>query len=359
MVPIDKYVVDLDLPPQQRWTKLFQIPKYRDGVNALLKAVQDFLPVFVETSLSQLGQVVLSALDSEYQGELHGMAAALGADVHLLALAQVAYDATDGCTSIVADSPHAGHPLHVRNLDFGAGLGFTDTLRNLTLQVDFHRNGTLLFQSVGFAAYVGVLSGMRPNGWTATVDTRFLSANPLRMLLAELEELQRYKQTAIMPTHLLRTALTTQADYASALHVLQTSHIVASIYYIVGGTRPGQGVVLARDQNSVANACRIGDITPAWAVVQTNYDFWNKNASRFNPMPSPENPNVPLLDNRRAAALAGLGAIPPLAVGFDRLLNVLSTRPVLNQLSTYTIAMSAADNHFQVWGRYCNSPCPF
>jgi penicillin V acylase-like amidase (Ntn superfamily) len=41
---------------------------------------------------------------------------------------------SDACTSIVAQTPD-GTVLHGRNLDFWAGMGFTDSLKNLTFIV--------------------------------------------------------------------------------------------------------------------------------------------------------------------------------------------------------------------------------
>lgn len=43
---------------------------------------------------------------------------------------------SDACTSIVAQTPD-GKILHARNLDFWAGMGFTDTLKNMTLVAEF------------------------------------------------------------------------------------------------------------------------------------------------------------------------------------------------------------------------------
>ena len=59
----------------------------------------------------------------------------MNTDVNLLAFAQIAYSVTDGCTSLVANDASGRHVLHVRNLDFGAGLGFTDVLRQMAYHV--------------------------------------------------------------------------------------------------------------------------------------------------------------------------------------------------------------------------------
>jgi penicillin V acylase-like amidase (Ntn superfamily) len=47
---------------------------------------------------------------------------------------QLGYELSDACTSIIMKSSN-GQIYHARNLDFGAGMGFSDTLKNATIQV--------------------------------------------------------------------------------------------------------------------------------------------------------------------------------------------------------------------------------
>ena len=108
------------------------------------------------------------------------------------------------------------------------------------------------------------------------------------------------------PPHLLRDVLTRGGSFHSAVHALSATPLISDVYYIVGGTNVTEGVVLSRAQTKVDHADwigakkpPIGTLEPDWFVVQTNYDNWNLNKTRFNPLPSPQNPNVPIFDNRR------------------------------------------------------------
>ena len=52
-----------------------------------------------------------------------------------------------------------GTILHARNLDFPAGSGFTNTLRNISVIADFQTGGKTVYKTTTFAGFVGALSG--------------------------------------------------------------------------------------------------------------------------------------------------------------------------------------------------------
>lgn len=154
--------------------------KIRAALLTLLDAVETFVPLYIEDTLDAFGALVFASLSTEYQGELLGMAQELQQDVNLLAVAQVAYELSDMCTSIVAQDGVSGRILHVRNLDFGEGLGFTDVLRNLTASVVVKRNGQPLYQASVLGGFLGILTGVVAGGFSVTVNTRYIDRNPVR-----------------------------------------------------------------------------------------------------------------------------------------------------------------------------------
>jgi hypothetical protein len=123
------------------------------------------------------------------------------------------------------------------------------------------------------------------------------------------------------------------------------------VYYIVGGAGPGEGSVVTRARNDSLIYRSIGDVDnngkPATYVLETNYD-WNQTS--------------PFYDARRPTAVKCMDAIPHSAMTLDAIYNVLSTKPVLNQLTTYTVLMSAKTGRYEVRKRYCSeseeSPAP-
>ena len=49
----------------------------------------------------------------------------------------------------------------------------SELLRPLTVNLDFRRGNKTVFKSVHFAGYVGVLTGIRPNRFTFSINERF------------------------------------------------------------------------------------------------------------------------------------------------------------------------------------------
>jgi len=108
-----------------------------------------------------MGDIVYNHyLAKDFAGEIAGCAASYGISPGALSLINLAYELTDGCTSIVAlDSNNVPH--HARNLDFGIGGGFSETLRSLVFVGTVTKGGKPVFIGTFFAGYLGVLSGMR------------------------------------------------------------------------------------------------------------------------------------------------------------------------------------------------------
>jgi len=116
------------------------------------------------------------------------------------------------------------------------------------------------------------------------------------------------------------------------------------VYYIVsdGAQQNAQGCVLARNATGVVNqTCLGGD---ASFVVQTNYDWW---------LP------VPWFDNRMLPATQMLQQMGRTGVSIANLLNLLSTKPVLNQMTAFSALGIPTLGNFTVLQRWCNEPCPF
>lgn len=78
---------------------------------------------------------------------------------------QVAYEAFAACTGVVVDGE--AHPLHIRTMDWDM-----PALAALTIEVDFVRAGAKVFTATTWAGYVGVLTGVRPRGFSVAVNYR-------------------------------------------------------------------------------------------------------------------------------------------------------------------------------------------
>jgi Linear amide C-N hydrolases, choloylglycine hydrolase family len=161
--------VQLDQPPQQRWTRVGEDygPQCRDAV----LIIQQFLGITdEELALADLaGDALVRLFPAEYADELRGMSTASDVPLGVLVMANLYYELSAGCTSIVAQTT-SGTMLHGRNLDFGAGDQFTEVLRNITIDVDFYQRDALAYRGTTFACYIGLLTGMRPGHFAVSVD---------------------------------------------------------------------------------------------------------------------------------------------------------------------------------------------
>jgi len=285
-----------------------------------------------------VGDFLLDVFPSPFGDEIRGGAAALNISAGLLGVANIAYELTDLCTSIVAQTSK-GEILHARNLDFGIGMAFTDILRNITFQIDFVRNGTVVYRGASYVGIVGLLSVMVPNAFALTIDTKFSGPvwDVFKLVVSELtkggSEISLYA----------RQVAETQTNFASAVTALTNQPLSADVYFIVSGLGGDQGTVITRTPHNATDVWTINpSVNQTWFVIETNYDHWTP---------------APWFDNRVYYATQGMLALGPQEVTLPGMLSVLSIKPVLNRMTTYSILMRPANNSLALYGRYCNDPC--
>ena len=130
-----------------------------------------------------------------------------------------------------------------------------------------------------------------------------------------------------------------------------------------------KGAIITRGRND-ADVWLMGENSisqnSTWFLVETNYDHWKP---------------PPFFDDRRSAAIKCLDTMGKDNASFSGLYNVLSTKPVLNevsisysnliklidlfttipsfpiQLTTYTCLMDVSTGKMEAWLRYCPHPC--
>jgi len=335
-VPIPHYTINLDLPPIQRWSQICALPQFKQNANYLYDVFTTILP---DPALGDLGKEICDLyFPYEYAQEIIGCAEQFGFPYGYLALFNLGYEVTDACTSIIAQSTD-GKIYHARNLDFWAGMGFTDTLKDLAVMLDFQKGGKTVFTSVSFAGMVGVLSGFKNGDFSVTVDTRFYPGGIVQLfyeIIAAIEE-----NNSSLVTFLLRDVFENENNYDSALSNLINGQLIADVYYIIGGASAGQGAVISRNRTG-ADDVWVLQYPQRWYEVETNYDHWEP-APWFDDRIDPANNamNVMGLDN----------------LSLQNLFEVLTLKPVFNIQTTYTILSCPATGEFQAYTRYCPYPC--
>jgi len=278
-------------------------------------------------------------LPTEYALEIKGCAAAFNISYGWLTWLNLGYEVSDDCTSIIAQTED-GIIYHGRNMDFGDGMGFTNTLRDMAIQVEWQEGGEASFYSTGFAGFVGVLSGFKSNKFSMTIDTRFFPGWGIEDMLYEVVA-AIIEKNASMVTFLSRTVMENENNFASALENLCYDPLVADVYYIIAGVSAGEGAVISRNLTRPADVWML-DAPTRWFEVETNYDHWEA---------------PPWYDNRLVPANHGMEAMGRQNMTLDGIFAILSTKPVINLQTTYTILSCPAQGFFESFIRYCPYPC--
>jgi len=335
-VRIPKYTINLDLPPLQRWTEICSVPLFKQMGQYLYQVITTIIP---GTEIQELGEEINDLYyPYELSQEIKGCATQMGIPYGWVALFNLGYEVSDACTSIVAQTKD-GKILHARNMDFWEGMGFTATLKNMTIQVDYQKGGKTVFTATTFAGFVGVLSGMKPGGFSVTVDTRFYPGGIGQLFYEVIAAIQ--EKNASLVSFLLRNVLQNENNFDSALENLSNDILIADVYYIIAGTSAGQGAVISRNRTGADDVWKLDNPT-RWFEIETNYDHWEE---------------APWFDNRIDPANDAMNAIGQDNLSLDTMMKVLTTKPVFNLQTTYTILACPATGEYTAYTRYCPYPC--
>ncbi|KAA8594622.1 hypothetical protein FQN60_011757 [Etheostoma spectabile] len=303
------YTVDLDLPPRKRWTDIITAKK-TDLVN-MIQAIRDLANAFVPSGrLIELVDITLplmvDTLPSPFGEEIKGIAAVSEIPLGEVVLFNIFYEVFTVCTSVIAED-NKGNLIHGRNLDFGLFMGWdvknkswiiSEKLKPLVVNLDFKRNNQTVFKSTNFAGYVGMLTGVKPHMFTLTMNERFsLDGGYIGIL-----EWILGKRDGMWMSFLTRSVLENANRYIAEMF--------ATAYFILGGNQTGQGCIITRSRLLSIDLLEIDLNLGRWynITLKTMYD-------------------------------------------------VLSTKPVLNKLTTYTTLMQVSEGKLESYIRDCPNPC--
>lgn len=333
--PPPRYVIDLDSDPVLRWQPIVvHYPEFIDLVTAFYR---DLVPPALLPLVEKIAADIDQYIEAPYSGEMIGIAKAFNVSLGKIVMANLVYDVsahgngekTFGfCTSIVSQDSQ-NRIWHSRNLDYS----FTDLLENITIAVDFQQNGTTVYSMITYAGYIGALSGQRPQVFTVTVDERDQGSILYNLIVAILD------RKAKPVSFLVRDAIAYDDTFEAAVDRLANTSTAAPVYFILGGVNPGEGVVITKGRLAADDIWRLEPASGRWYLVETNYDHWT---------------TPPPTDNRRDPAIKAMNKMGWTNISKSALYTVMTTHPVLNSHTTYTVIMSAGQPDIMqtwVWGQ--------
>ncbi|XP_072040856.1 acid ceramidase-like [Amphiura filiformis] len=347
---VDTFVLNLDLAPEDRWTPLV---KNKTGeMKAMIQDIIDLVGNFVKNEtgvvdwINEIMAPIADTLPDPYQGEIKGIAKATGIPLGEVVLYNIFYEIFTFCTSIVAEDK-SGKLYHARNLDFGLFLGWdtktnqwelTERLRPLIINVDYQMKNQTVAKAVHFTGYTGVITGVKPGVITLTMNERFnINGGYLGLLQWILGD-----HTGHWVGFAIRDVLLDAQSYDAAKDYIVKSKLLAPAYFILGGSKSGQGAIITRDRESCAEVRSLNPKNGTWFLLETNYDPWT---------------SPPFFDDRRTPGTKCMNKLGYDNAGLPGLFNVLSTKPNLNVLTTYTTLMQVDSGHMETYIRHCEQPC--
>ncbi|XP_067846387.1 N-acylethanolamine-hydrolyzing acid amidase-like isoform X1 [Heptranchias perlo] len=230
-----RFNVSLDTPAAQRWEPVLRHYDAAEVQRIVRHVISSIVPKWVIPIIEQFEAQLGLILPQPYETEIQGICKALGLSLGDGLLINLAYEISDFCTSIVAQDSR-GNIYHVRNLDFE----FSDILRSLTVDLQFVKNGQIIYTGTTFIGFVGLWTGQSPNKFTISGNAR-VKGEWWKTLIAAL--LKRSPP----PSWLIRDTLLEAADFQAALMKLANNPITANVYYILGGVKPNEGVIITRN----------------------------------------------------------------------------------------------------------------
>lgn len=135
-----------------------------------------------------------------------------------------------------------------------------------------------MHRATTWAGYVGVLTGVRNQGFSVSVNYRRTELGALGGVGGIVQNLKRGIAGHWPVSFLIREVMESETTFDGAVAALQSSELMAPVYLTIAGTEPGQGLVLTRDREAVtthgecvSEQLSIGETA---FVVQTNMDIW-------------------------------------------------------------------------------------
>jgi len=249
---LDTYIVNLDLPPTERWQHI--VHPHQQQLHELIGVIKELVPEKVINAVDMALGSILKWLPQPYADEIRGVATAANIPLGEAVLYNVFYEIFTACTSIVGQD-EAGKLFHARNLDFGLLMGWdnanntwavTERLRPIMINVDYQKNGKTVYSAVHFIGYVGILTAVKKNMFTLTMNERFALDGGYVGMFEWLLGISKGRWMGF----LTRDVMLNATSFTEAKNMLSNTELLAPAYFILGGTKSGEATIITRSRET-------------------------------------------------------------------------------------------------------------
>jgi acid ceramidase len=330
-----RYLIDLEQDEATRWSEVIaaeKITAFRLAAEAVLEL--ENVPELARWLFSRWYAIA----GGPYLNEINAWANALNVSVGTVTMLNCSYELSQlrlgnpvskllGCTAGVRWLEGIG-VVHARTLDWPL-----NSLGNATRLFCFRR-GQREFISVGIIGYLGVLSGMLPGRYSATINWAPPSSFP---------------SFNHGPAFVLRQTLEECDTYDEAVHRLTYTPLSASVFYTVAGVEPGQGCVIERTHaKAIIHQIGQGGVTQANHFVAEHFARGNHD---LRVIETSEGESAYVNSCRRAETLEKLIMNFDSARGLEALEAALSLEPILNENTYQKMIFCPRTGELKVWRR--------
>mmetsp|Transcript_97932 Transcript_97932/g.227087 ORF Transcript_97932/g.227087 Transcript_97932/m.227087 type:complete len:422 (+) Transcript_97932:56-1321(+) len=336
---IAKAVINLDLPPEERWHD-FAL-EHRDAIiNKALTMGETFEDGLgpAMTARWMNAAPVDDTLLAEYKGivkTVNHSAVTLQRMV-LTDMWHAVHSPSFECTGLLAATEN-GTVIHGRNIDYEMN-NFADHFMKKPKHLSgtgmvgvfdgtFLKGGKPIVQFLATIGSLGIHTGMRYGAWSFNSNARIVENDMRKNLNATEHGSKNFPWVA-------RKYLEEISDFDSALAAFDSTNFNAPNYFILAGAGPYEGAIVTVDRGGVRlpgtpPMQRLNRTAGVWHLVQTNDDLLE-----------------PPLDARRGAALLRLSKATPSNVNEGFVLGEMTASPVMNSDTLLTwVANPAAGTH--------------
>lgn len=312
------YTINLDLEPSAMWNEV--ITENLEDIKAVYNKMNSLYNKFIANIASSFISILSNHGYVKYEKELMSISNLTGIPFGKLVILQIMYELNACCTSAIYLQSD-GKPVHLRTMDWDL-----PELKKLTVKLNFIKDNKLVFSGISWAGYIGVLTAMKP-------DTCSISLNFRRCgdgLLVNLKNLVLSKWPA---GYLIRELMTNETEYTKIIDYLMTSSLVAPCYFVICGRNKDECYNIVRDRDDST----IYKLNESNFLIQTNID----------PEVKETKDNILYSIERRPVAESIIKKFQKENISYKEANKLILVNPILNEETIYVCTMVPTDNYLE------------
>lgn len=257
-----------------------------------------------------------------YIDELRAISTKSGIVLEKLIILQLCYELFACCTSILINENDK--IIHYRTMDWEM-----PELKDLTIDVDFIKNGKHIFSATTWAGYIGVMTGIRFGVCTVALNYRRSSSDG-----SILTNFNKSISGSWPVGFLIRHLLETEDNYDNIKMYLSNSALISPCYLTLGGVKAGEGVIISRTRDNVDKIQTLGPLNHDF-IVQTNIDYDKETDNSV--------PNI-MYSQQRIHVVKNIMKNYDETNDLKTIVQRFNVWPIINETTVYVTIMCCTDN---------------